>query len=553
MLLKIKIQNFVLIKNLEFIPGKQLNVITGETGAGKSILLGALGLVLGNRADIDVLTNKEEKCIVEAEFDIRKLQLKDYFIEKELDYDTHLLLRREINPQGKSRAFVNDTPVNLSILKELGEKLVEVHTQHAGLLIQSASEQLRIVDLFAKNKKELDEYQQLYYSYKSIEKQLQIANEQQKQAAKETDYWQFVFDELEKFNPQANEEITLEEELNILSNSTEIENCITESNYLLKENEFSVLENLQKIKSKIKPWATKNKELEIIYTQIEGCQIELKDLGLQLENLLEKIDANPAKLEELNTRFGQLQLLLKKHGVQSALDLIAEKENLENKLQQFQNFDSEIQRLEIDLKNCSQKMFAAAQKLSESRKIAAKKLEKNSVEILKNLEIRNPQIQIEINQEEHFGIQGIDNLEWKFATNLGSIPQPVSKAASGGEISRLVFAVKTLLAEEQQMPTLIFDEADTGVSGEVASKFGLYLRKMSEFHQVIAITHLPQIAAQGHQHFFVFKNQTTSGSSSDIKLLTDMERIHQIAEMLSGKQPGEAALANARELLSQSN
>lgn len=554
MLTRLNVKNFILIKELVFKPEKGLNVVTGETGAGKSILLGALGLVLGNRAETSSLLDKNEKCIVEAEFDISGLDVQPYFENHELDYETNTILRREIAPTGKSRAFINDTPVNLAQLKELGEYLIEIHTQHTGLLIANSAEQLQIIDTYAGNSALLRTYNKEWLQLKKLEQQLQKAKKDQAEALAQQDYIQYQFDELQKFAPVSGEEVQIENDISTLGHVTQIKDMGMEAAYLLSNSEHSALNILNQVKQTLKQIAPYNKDLADIAERIGSAITELSDLAMALDNIAESAEADPQKLEHLNLRLASLQSLLRKHNCNSAADLIPILVSLDNSLNRLENEGHHIQELEKQFYNATTACEQLALQLHEQRLQAAPELCKQAILALQELEIPHAKLQCELHfNKAALGKDGATSATMLFSANAGVAPKTLEKAASGGEISRLHFVLKSILAGKKAMPVLIFDEADTGVSGEVATKLGHRMKELGNHHQIIAITHLPQMAASGHTQFFVYKSEVNASSSTEIQKLLPADRVMIIAQMLSGKKPGEAALANARELLSALN
>lgn len=550
MLQHITVQNFALIKDLQLQPQAGLNVITGETGAGKSILLGALGLVLGNRAETSALLNKDLKCIIEAVFDIKNLDLQAFFDTHELDYSEQTILRREIAPGGKSRAFVNDTPVMLNVMKELGEQLIEIHTQNTGLLITSGAEQLNIVDDFAGHQNLLNSYKKNWKKYHALGAELEEFKRQTDAAQKEKDFLQFQFDELENFNPVAGEETQLEQLAMTLSHAEEITAACNSAEYTLAEEEGSVLDQIGVVRSNLKNAAQLNPEIEQAVKRLEGVGFELKDIAATLRQTSAGIDNDAARLETVNERIAKLQLLLKKHQLKSSAELAELKNQIELRLLATEQAGTKAEQLEAAVDAAKKVCEKEATQLHESRLKAAKILCKESTLLIKDLGIPAGKVDVSMALDlENLNASGGSKIKLLFAANPGQEPQALEKVASGGEVSRLNFCFKSLLAGKKAMPTLIFDEADTGVSGEVAGKMGSMMHKLGEKHQVIAITHLPQVAAAGETHFFVYKNLSASSANTEIRLLQKDERVKNIAQMLSGKDPGEAAVANARELL----
>ena len=552
MLTNLLIKNYALIKELNISIDQNLTTITGETGAGKSILLGAIGLVLGQRADNSAIADQSEKCIIEATFDIKNLNLKALFEEIEIDYHDECVIRREIHPNGKSRSFINDTPANLNQLKQLGAQLIEVHTQNTGLLISNPDEQIHLLDDFGGYKSLIDDYKKAYSNYSTSTKNLNSLLLSQSQFIKEKEFIQFQFDEIYNFQPIDKEEVTIEEQITLLTQASNITQALGQANKQINETENSLVDQLNYLKNQIKPIAQLNDSISSVFTRLETTIVELKDIGFEAENIAEKIEENPAALDNLNDRLLKMQNLFRKHQVESAAELLHLQNELEIKLQQSQNIDDEIISLKNEVKKAKENAFIMAQKLSESRLNASKLLAEETKTILVNLAIPHAQIEFKVNTSDtELGPLGIDTVNILFSANLGKSPQLLSQVASGGEISRLNFTFRSLIAKNKNLPTLIYDEADTGISGEVASKMGAMMRQLGNFHQVISITHLPQVAAAGQNQWLVYKSVAENKTLSSVKKLDFNERITVLGQMLSGTNPTDAALSNAKELLDQ--
>ncbi len=552
MLTNLLIKNYALIKELNISIDQNLTTITGETGAGKSILLGAIGLVLGQRADNSAIADQSEKCIIEATFDIKNLNLKALFEEIEIDYHDECVIRREIHPNGKSRSFINDTPANLNQLKQLGAQLIEVHTQNTGLLISNPDEQIHLLDDFGGYKSLIDDYKKAYSNYSTSTKNLNSLLLSQSQFIKEKEFIQFQFDEIYNFQPIDKEEVTIEEQITLLTQASNITQALGQANKQINETENSLVDQLNYLKNQIKPIAQLNDSISSVFTRLETTIVELKDIGFEAENIAEKIEENPAALDNLNDRLLKMQNLFRKHQVESAAELLHLQNELEIKLQQSQNIDDEIISLKNEVKKAKENAFIMAQKLSESRLNASKLLAEETKTILVNLAIPHAQIEFKVNTSDtELGPLGIDTVNILFSANLGKSPQLLSQVASGGEISRLNFTFRSLIAKNKNLPTLIYDEADTGISGEVASKMGAMMRQLGNLHQVISITHLPQVAAAGQTQWLVYKSVAENKTLSSVKKLDFNERITVLGQMLSGTNPTDAALSNAKELLDQ--
>ncbi len=549
MLQHLSIQNYALIDSLSIDLDEHLSIITGETGAGKSILLGALGLIAGNRSDSTSLNDKTKKCIVEAVFNIKNYALEDFFSTHELDYDHHTTVRREINPTGNSRAFINDTPVTLSQLKQISALLIDIHSQHETLSLQNNSFQLSIVDAVADNSAALKEYKANFNAYKLLEAELMQLKEKEANAQKESDYLLFLFNELQEANFHLNEQDKLESQLAILINAEDIKSKIASVLLALNESESSLISGLNSVKVSTNELAKFSTELQELSTRINTSFIELKDIAGELENVQDSIVFDAAKLELISERLDLLYKLQQKHRVTSIAELIAIKEDLDTKLLDFTSLENSIHKITEQLiadKKVLEKLAAA---LSKKRKAVISPIEKQLQQTLSELGMPNAALKIEQSDLNDLTALGKDNIVFLFSANKGSIVQELNKVASGGELSRLMLSIKSLIANSKQLPTIIFDEIDTGVSGEIANKMGIIMDKMAKTMQVITITHLPQIAAKGSSHLFVYKQEKENKTHSQIKKLNKEERVQEIAKMLSTENPTAAAIKNAKELL----
>jgi len=552
LLSRLHIKNYVLIDSLNVEFNKGLSIITGETGAGKSILLGALGLVLGNRADSSSLLNKNNKCIIEAEFDILNYNLKDFFYANELDYESKTIIRREINAEGKSRAFVNDSPVNLSVLKELSGFLVDVHSQHETLTLNNSSFQLDVLDIYAGIKDAVTVYKRDFLSYSRLKDKLNTLIEEEKKAKADADYWQFQFDELSTANLIEGEKEKAEQELEALNNIEQIKTAISQSTNLLKDGDANIISAIAQLVSSMNAVSKFHPALNELSNRIKASQVELKDIAQELENVQDEFVFNPERVEILNERLNAIYRLEQKHHTSSVTELIQIKNDFENKLSVFTTLESDIQKLTAEIIQQKNKLLEQAKFLSEKRQKAAPKIEKEIKEMLASTAMPDAKLQIEINsKEENLSATGIDTIQYLFTANKGIKLEVLSKVASGGELSRLMLSIKALIAKLVALPSIIFDEIDSGISGEVANKVGDLVRKISDNHQVIAITHLPQMASKGDAHFLVYKNTHGNTTTSGLKLLNKEERINEIAKMISGNEVTQASLKNAKELLNK--
>lgn len=549
MLSHLSIQNFALIDQLEidFKPG--LTVITGETGAGKSILLGALKLILGERADHSSLKNNEEKCIVEGNFKIEDYALKSFFEENDLDYAKDTIIRREITPQGKSRIFINDTPTTLGIAKSLGSALIDIHSQHQSLQINSSDFQLNVIDSLADNTFLIQKYKAAYKSYTEEIKKLNQLKELAIDAKKEKDFLEFQFEELSSLNLKEGEAEELSAEQQQLANSEEILSNFSQMEGLLSSQEGNVLEMIQQLKRlfiRNGDYLSSFKELNM---RFQSIAIELEDISQSLSQEASNYEFDPDRQLYVEDRLAEIHRLQQKHQLNEADDLLSLLKELNEKLFTISNYDAQIEKQEQQLKEYTALVEDLAKQLQKKRLSILIKMQTTIVNTLKQLGIPHANFKVNHKESEEFLKTGKDIFTFLFSANKGIAPQQIEKTASGGEISRLVLAIKSLVAGKQKMPTIIFDEIDTGVSGEVASQLGTVLHNLAKQMQVVSITHLPQIAAKGKDHFFVYKKDKKERTTTKIMRLNESERLNEIAKMLSGKTITEAALNNARELL----
>ena len=549
MLTHLKIQNYALIKALDIDFQSGYTSITGETGAGKSILLGAIGLVMGDRGDSSAILDASQKCIIEAEFNLEQMDLAKAFESRDLDYSTVCTVRREWHPNGKSRAFINDSPVTVTELKWLGHQLLEIHSQHTGLLVTQADEQMKLLDAFAGTENLLSTYQTALHEVQHLRATLKEKQSALAQIQRDSDYHQYLLNELQTFNPVAGEELDLEQEISLLSQSEQLSYALSKSSALLDGGDGSLLDIAAKIKSELKGFASLGKDLLDFYERINQLSIEAKELSRDIESAIHNHESNPQRLEALNDRFADLQQLLKKHACTEASALISKKEALEATHAGEHNLESEIQALMQALQEAETRMSALADELHVQRLNRKEDLAQQVISHLQQLEMPFAQMAIQLEQTESFQEYGNSKITLLFSANKGQTPMPIEKVASGGEISRLNFCLRTIIADLKQLATLIYDEADTGVSGEVASRLGYLMRKQGKRQQILAITHLPQVAASGNHQLFVFKNNEADISETQIRTLDSEGRIQAIAEMLSGRNPSEAAKLNAQHLL----
>lgn len=549
MLKSLYIKNYALIDSLEIDFESGFSVITGETGAGKSIILGALSLILGQRADAKSIKQGESKCVIEGYFDISDYNLTEFFENLEIDYEPTCLLRRELLSSGKSRAFVNDTPVTLSDLKELGSQLIDIHSQHQNLLLGDTRFQMQIVDTLAGNKKLLKEYQAAFDDYKKAQKALDDLRNLSKRGKEEEDYLRFQYESLKTVALKSGEQEELEEELETLNHSEEIKIALYKIHSLLTDDEHGIVTALKDSLNTSQSLIDIYPKSEDIVQRIENSYIDLKDLGTEVERMGENIEFDPERLSLIQTRLDTIYTLQKRHSVDTIAQLIAIYEDLEHKIENIDSYDEQLEAIEKDLLLKTEKMLVLAKQLTDSRKAITGKFEKELVEKVAYLGMPNVQFKCEIIAEEQPNLYGMDDLLFLFSANKNVPLQPVAEIASGGEISRLMLCLKSMIAGAKALPTIIFDEIDTGVSGEIADKMGIIMKDMGTKMQVIAITHLPQIAARGKAHYHVYKSDSDDMTTTNLSRLSDKERLEEIARMLSGTTMTEAAIQNAKVLL----
>jgi DNA repair protein RecN (Recombination protein N) len=554
MLSRLSIQNYAIIDELEIDFSAQLNIITGETGAGKSIIMGALGLILGERADPSALVNKEKKCVIEGNFQAGgKKQIQQFLKNNELDAEDELVVRREIGSNGKSRAFINDTPVNLSQLNALSSLLVDLHQQFDTLELGQSDFQRDVLDALAGNASLLENYSQEYSRWQQLKKETAALKEQQLQFNKEADYNRFQFTELEEAAFKENELEDAEATLKMLSNAEGIKQALAKAYVELKESETPVVQQLKIILHQLQPFSASHPDLPALLQRLQSAQIELQDIADDVDRLSNHVNYDPERIELLNERLAVGYKLQKKHGVKSTADLLEIRRQLEEKLQTVLNIEEEISKKETALAGTFQALTRQADKISAARRKQVKPLEDKVNKLLVQVGMPNAKLKVDL-QSGAPGPSGNDSVEFLFDANRSGQFQPVRKVASGGELSRLMLCIKSLVAQSIDLPTMIFDEIDTGISGEAARQVGLILKELAAARQVICITHQPQIAGKANAHFFVYKEIVKDSGGKDavktnIKLLSTEERITTIAKMLSGEKPTAAAMENAREMV----
>ncbi|WP_158838624.1 DNA repair protein RecN [Polaribacter sp. L3A8] len=549
MLTQLSINNYALINKLSIDFSSGLSIITGETGAGKSILLGALGLVLGNRADLSSLKDTSTKCIVEAKVALSSYHLEDFFKEVDLDYESETIIRREILPSGKSRAFVNDTPVTLSVLNQLRSKLIDVHSQHQTMQLSDNSFQFTILDALAKNQARIASYQRGFVQLNKLKKELSKLEEKQLIANQKYDYNLHLFKELEEAKIKVDEQEILEEKLEKLNNIEDIKDNLSEALELTINEEIGIQNLLNTLENRLTKISTFSKEYQTLSERITSVKIEIDDIVSELEDANENVDFNPNEAEEINDRLQLLYNLQKKHAVGSNKELIQVFEKISEEVGDVESADEVINEKQKEIDDISVKLDKVADLISKARTSSIPKLTKELQVLLTDLGMENARFSIKIKATKNYFSNGKDELEFLFSANKGGHFGELKKVASGGELSRIMLSVKTILSENTQLPTIIFDEIDTGVSGEVSNKIAAIMQQMSKNMQVIAITHLPQIAAKGINHYKVYKEEVKGVTTTNLKQLTTEERIVEIAEMLSGKDISDSALTHAKELL----
>jgi len=549
MLIKLFVQNYALIKELDVELENGLTIITGETGAGKSILLGALSLILGTRADSSVLLDKNEKCIVEGTFRIEDHELNEFFISNELDYETSTTLRREINPAGKSRAFINDTPVTVNLLKELGDRLIDIHSQHQTLMLHDNSFQLNLIDSFSGTAKLKSKYRETYSSYRKVKKEYNALKEKADKNRTDLEYYQFQYNQLEEAKLNKGEQTELEKEQELLSHSEEIKLALATSSNLFFTEGISILSMLREVKTNLTRIKVFLSESENLLSRTESTLIELDDLAAEIEKLSISIEADPQRLVLVNNRLDNIYSLTQKHHVNNLDELIIRKDEIKDLINSIVSSDERLNEMEALIEKEVNSLKTISEEISDKRKSVLPEIESRIIALLKQLGIPNAKFRISLTHLQEFTPTGIDQADFLFSANKQIEPENLAKIASGGELSRVMLSLKSLLTKNNNLPTIIFDEIDAGVSGEVADKVGQILSAMGKYMQVINITHLPQVASRGTRHFHVYKDETDNSTFTRVKLLSPEERILEVARLLSGSEVTETAIKNARELL----
>lgn len=557
MLRQLSIQNYAIIDELVIAFSEKLNIITGETGAGKSIIAGALGLILGDRADSSVLVNKERKCVVEGLFDIKhKKGIKSFFEENDFDFNDELIIRREIGTNGKSRAFINDTPVTLVQLNELSSLLVDLHRQFDALELGKPDFQREVLDALANHAGLLYEYQQSFYKWQAVKKELEELKTQKQQFDREMDFFQFQYNELEEAGFKENELEDCDAELKLLSNAEEIKAVLSNAYAQLQQGDSPVVQQLKILLNQLQGFSSYHQQLPALLQRLQATQIELKDIAGEIDAIGNQVNDDPQRIEQINERLSLGYKLIKKHGVKTTNELLKIKQQLEKKLQAVLNMDDTIRQKEKETEQLLNEAISMAGKISEGRKKQGKPLEDKVNKLLVQVGMPNAKLKVEIREEAALNLFGKNTVDFLFDANLpageaGKSGQflPVQKVASGGELSRLMLCIKSLVAKSIDLPTLIFDEIDTGISGEAARQVGMIMKELAAKRQVISITHQPQIAGKADAHFLVYKEIVKDKVKTNIRLLNTEERITTIAKMLSGEKPTAAAIENAREMV----
>ncbi len=549
MLTGLSIKNYALIDQLQVNFNDGFTIITGETGAGKSILLGGLSLILGKRADLSSLRDTEKKCIIEATFDISNYNLKSLFIAEDLDYEAQTIIRREILPSGKSRAFVNDSPVKLNSLQLLGEKLIDIHSQHETLQLTDDNFQFQVIDALAETSENLVTYKEYLKTYKSLQKELKQLQQFQSEAIKEHDYNSFLLNELVSANLKPDELAELEEEFEVLSNVESIQEKLESVNQLLIEEQIGVLTNLREVKNTMQKLALISANYKDLSERVNSALIELDDVATEVEGFQTELDVNPKRLEEVEGKLSAINNLMQKHIVQTIPELIEIREQLAQKVEATENVDKDILNKEKEIKAVVKQLDREAAIITKKRNEAIPKLITQLEEILSQLGMPNAQFKITLNKSEIFLFNGKDELDFLFSANKGGQFNTLKKAASGGELSRIMLAIKSILSKYIKLPSIIFDEIDTGVSGEISNKMADIMSQMSQKMQVFSITHLPQIAAKGNTHFKVYKEDVDNVTTSNLIQLDYDERVVELAQMLGGTTLSDSAIAHAKQLL----
>ncbi len=549
MIKSIHIKNYALIDEVKINFSQNLNIITGETGAGKSILLGALSLIMGNRADTKVLFNQDEKCVVEANFNIKSYHLEPYFEANDIDYDDELIIRREIIASGKSRAFINDSPVTLEVLKQLTDELVDLHQQFDSLELNTEKFQREVLDTLAGNASLLISYKEIFTQYKKNTKELETLEKQKFEKAKELEFNQFQLKEISDLKLVEHEYEDLEKELNILTSTEDIKAISAKITNVLDQNEQSIIPLLTEISREARSLSGKDERFQVLEEKLESIKAELKELAREADDIFESTEYDAKRVSFVQDRIAVIHKLLKKHGLTSTEALLTLKDEFAAKVKDLDSTEDKINALHQLILDQEKELNQLSTKIRTNRLKVAEQFKINILRILGDLGMQNANFEASITETFQYLPHGKDQIVYLFSANKGGKLLPIKDAASGGEMSRLILVIKSLVAGAMALPTMIFDEIDTGVSGEIAHKMGLILHQLAQKHQIISITHSPQIAAKANQHYFVYKSDIHDKTYTAIKVLSHEERIIELAKMLSGNPPSQAAIANARELM----
>lgn len=547
MLIKLSVHNYALIRELDLDFENGLTIITGETGAGKSILLGALSLILGTRSDTSVLLDKNEKCIVEGTFRIEDYDLGEFFENNELDYSAVTTIRREINPAGKSRAFINDTPVTVNLLKEIGDRLIDIHSQHQTLMLNDNSFQLNVIDSFAGTNKQRADFRSAYSGYLKLKTEYSEALATAEKNKSDLDYYRFQLDQLLEAKLREGEQEELESEQEMLSHAEEIKMTLCQASDLFSKDGISILSMLKEVRyglSKLKSFPGRDE----LFSRTESSLIELNDVASEIEKLASSIEADPVRLDFVNQRLDSIYSLIQKHRVNNLGELIQKQEEIEAFVKSIITGDERLQELKKLLSEEEANLMSAAMDISRKRMCVLPEIEEKITGLLKQLGMPNGRFRISLTQMKNFAPSGIDQADFLFSANKMIEPENIARIASGGELSRVMLSLKSLLTKYNNLPTIIFDEIDSGVSGEVAAMVGRILSEMGKYMQVINITHLPQVASRGNRHYHVYKDDGRESTFTRVRLLSREERIMEVARLLSGSEVTDAAIKNAREL-----
>jgi DNA repair protein RecN (Recombination protein N) len=549
MLQRLSIRNYILIHELEIDFSSGFSVITGETGAGKSILLGALGMIIGLRADSGILLDKTKKCIIEGTFQIKEYNLEDMFRINELDYEDSIILRREINQNGKSRAFINDTPVNLSLLKELGDRLINVHSQNSIITLNDSNFQLAVIDSYAGIQSDVQKYREGFSHLLDLKRQFADMKEKEMRVSGERDYYQFLLDEMNNTGLKPGELEEVEERMEILKHAGEIKKGLFLAGQFISESETNALNQLSEAMHALNGISKFNNELKVIVERISSNYIDIKDIAVELANIEAKVYLDPIEMENLTQRLDSLYRLLKKHQKSTIEDLLLLKDDIEKKVFDVINLGTQIHHLDQQISILESELVKQANAISHNRHKVVDKFDKEILSLLVQLGISMARFKVDLIHADGLTKDGIDKVKLLFSANKGIEISELSNTASGGEMSRLMLAIKSMISQKNLLPTIVFDEIDNGVSGEIAGKVGNILKRMGAKMQVIAITHLPQIAGKGDYHYWVYKSEQNHKTNTYMKLLTEKDRVGEIAKMLSNDVVTDAAFQTAKELL----